>query len=323
MTMNEQQLFEVEIPEATESYAPVSHKQIIEQVEEQVDRFGLSIKSKNYQIGRGGQKVIGMFDLETGSDTFDYRIAFRNSYDKSMSVAFVAGTSVMICSNGMVIGETQFIRKHTGTVKEELEERIVRTVGDLDRVLGKAEKHSEQMKQIELDERQIAELCGRWFMEQEIIRSSQLNVIKQQLQKPDHTEFADPTLWSLYNHATHALKKTAPELYIEKYKKLHDFVEHEYQLVWLNDSLPSLDWVGGFYFLTQKPTTMKTFNILRGEKVTGTVTAENQQAALTKIKEQRSDFRDADSLNGNGFYLDAWYFELQEVWNGLSTLPHE
>jgi hypothetical protein len=172
-----------------------------------------------------------MFDIGADSDIFDFRFAFRNSYDKSMSVAFVAGTAVMICSNGMVLGEMQFVRKHTGSVADELTERIKSTTGALSDVLDKAGRHAEQMKNIALNNTQVAELCGRWFMEQEIIRSSQLNIIKEQLKNPDHEEFAESKLWSVYNHATHALKKTAPYEYINKYKDLHNFVEAEYKLV--------------------------------------------------------------------------------------------
>lgn len=230
MTMTKDELFKVEVPQATESYAPVSHEQIITEVSEELDRAGLTVKNENYQIKRGGQRLIGMFDIETGSDEFNYRLAFRNSYDKSMSLAFVAGTSVIICSNGMVIGDSKFIRKHTGSVRSEMQERVRETIGDLDNVLKVVGVHSDKMKNIELGQREIAELCGRWFLEEEIIRSSQLNFIKDQLKKPDFEDFSDNSLWSLYNHATHALKKTAPEVYLDKYRDLHSFVEKEFQL---------------------------------------------------------------------------------------------
>lgn len=230
-TMTEEQLYNVPLPEATASYSPVSHKHIIEGIKETVDQSNLQIVGTQYQTNHNGEALVGYFDLGNDSDIFNYRFAFRNSYDKSMSVAFVAGTSVMICSNGMIVGETQFIRKHTGSVAAELAEKIKRVSGELDNVLHTAERHAIQMQNINLNPTQVAELCGRWFMEQEIIRSSQLNIIKAQLKNPDHPEFAESNLWSLYNHATHALKKTAPYDYLNKYKDLHNFVEAEYQLV--------------------------------------------------------------------------------------------
>lgn len=229
-TMTEQQLFDVPVPQATESYAPVSHESVVTRIREELDKQGLEVSNSRYQYIRDGERVIGTLDVKA-SEEFNYRVAFRNSYDKSMSLAFVAGASVFICSNGMVVGENKFMRKHTGAVNTEMNEHIKATIGDLGDVLNLAVKHSEQMKNIELDRRTMGELCGRWFLEEEIIRSSQLNIIKQQLKKPDFEAFAEPTLWSLYNHATHALKKTTPELYLDKYRDLHNFVEAEYELI--------------------------------------------------------------------------------------------
>lgn len=228
--MTEQELFDVQVPEATESYSPVSHKQIIEQIKMNVEDNGLVIADTLYQTNHSGEELIGYFDLTNDNEMFNYRFAFRNSYNKTMSIAFVAGVAVMICSNGMVLGEMEYIRKHTGGVADEINERIKATTGALQDVLLTAERHAEQMMNVALSEREIAELTGRWFMEQEIIRSSQLNIIKDQLKNPDHKEFAEPNLWSVYNHATHALKKTSPYEYLGKYKELHNFVEAEYSL---------------------------------------------------------------------------------------------
>ena len=60
------------------------------------------------------------------------RFAFRNSYDKSMSVATVAGANVWICENGLVKGDMQFIRKHTGSVVKELNSIIIKTIEQLE-----------------------------------------------------------------------------------------------------------------------------------------------------------------------------------------------
>lgn len=229
--MNEQDLFNIPVPQPTASYSPVSHRQIIEQIRENVDKSSLQIVGSNYQATGNGKAMVGTFDLQAESDTFNYRLAFRNSYDKSMSIAFVGGVSVMICSNGMILGDIKFLRRHTGTVASELNEKIERVIGNLDEELEMANRHGDQMRSIELNPTSTAELCGRFLMEQEIITSSQLTIIRDQLKRPDYEDFADPTLWSLYNHATHALKKTHPYNYIDAYKKLHNFVETEFSLV--------------------------------------------------------------------------------------------
>lgn len=231
MLMEQEEIFNVPVPEKTETYSPVSHQHIVEEIQENIDKTNLIINNIDYRAANKGEEVVGYMDLIADSVEFNYRIAFQNSYNKSRPIAFVGGTSVMICSNGMIVGETQFVRRHTGTVIQELDEKIKHVLGDLERDLIIAEKHSKQMKQIELNETATAELCGRFLMEQEIITSSQLSIIRHQLKNPDHAVFADPNLWSLYNHTTHALKKTHPYNYLDSYTKLHQFVEKEFQLV--------------------------------------------------------------------------------------------
>ena len=59
------------------------------------------------------------------------RLAFRNSYDKSMSVAFAAGAVAWVCSNGMISGDVQYVKTY-GSVAEEINTKIVTTIEQLD-----------------------------------------------------------------------------------------------------------------------------------------------------------------------------------------------
>lgn len=228
--MNEQELFNVPVPEETDSYSPVSHKQIVEEIEENIDKTGLEISSKQYKAAQKGKVVTGLIDVTADSDIFNYRFAFQNSYNKERPLAFVGGTSVMICSNGMILGESKLVRRHTGSITQEMNDHIQTVIQDLEQLLEDTQKHGEQMKQIEMDPTATAELCGRMFMEQDIITSTQLNIIRRQLEDPDYPEFAEPTLWSLYNHTTHALKKTHAYEYTQKHRQFQEFIEQEYQL---------------------------------------------------------------------------------------------
>jgi hypothetical protein len=158
------------------------------------------------------------------------RLAFRNSYDKSMSVAFVAGASVWICSNGMISGEIQFMRKHTGSVIQELNERIVSAIDELEQHFDLMISHSERMKSIELKKREAAELVGRMYIEEDLILPTQLSVVKKEIERPTYQDFRDDTLWSLYNHVTYSLKESHPITYIQQHKNLHQFVSDEFEL---------------------------------------------------------------------------------------------
>lgn len=230
--ITKEELYKIPVPYATSSYSPVSHKNVIEHIYEELDKHNLSVTSESYRDSRYGQQLIGYMDLAYNNDTeMNMRLAFRNSYDKSMSIAFVAGSSVIICSNGMISGEFNFLRKHTGAVNQELSEKINLTINELEQHFIKMKQHSNTMKQIEIDKRASAELLGRMFIEEEIILSSQLNIIKSQLEKPEYNDFINPTLWSLYNHITYSLKNSHPLTYINQHQNLHKFVEKEFKLV--------------------------------------------------------------------------------------------
>ena len=103
-------------------------------------------------------------------------------------------------------------------------------VEELQQDLIVAENHAEQMKLVQLNPTATAELCGRLLMEHEIITSSQLSIIRQEYKKPTYPELAGDTLWNLYNHTTHALKKTHPYNYLGSHSRLHKFVEKEFVL---------------------------------------------------------------------------------------------
>lgn len=229
--MNKLELFDVAIPMATDSYAPVSHQNIIEATYEQLDKYNLRVIGEKYNTSADGKKVIGYYDIERpGSNDMNMRLAFRNSYDKSMSVAFAAGSQVFICSNGMVKGDMVYMRKHTGSVVNELRNRIVETIQTLDGTFIELEKQADSMKKIYFSKEEAAAMYGKLYMQHDVLNSAQMSIVKKQLELSDFEEFREDTLWSAYNHVTFALKESHPTLYIPNHTKLHKFVELEFGL---------------------------------------------------------------------------------------------
>ena len=90
-------LLDVPVPARTDSYSPVSHKNIIEATYEQLDKHNLVVNNEFFNIDKEGRKLIGGLDIiHPDAPYLGMRLAFRNSYDKSMSVAFAAGSVVWI-----------------------------------------------------------------------------------------------------------------------------------------------------------------------------------------------------------------------------------
>jgi hypothetical protein len=229
--ITKEELYRFSVPIATSSYTPVSHKNVIEHLYEQLDKHHMVVSKEQFNVRRYGQQLIGLMDIQYSSDReLGMRLAFRNSYDKSMSVAFVAGAQAWICGNGMINGEFNFMRKHTGSVIHELDIKITDTINQLDAHFLRMVGHANIMKGITIEPRTSAELAGRLFIEKDIITSQQLNIVKKEILKPSYEDFADPTLWSFYNHTTEALKKSHPTTYINQHKSLHEFIVNEFSL---------------------------------------------------------------------------------------------
>ena len=225
-------LFDVALPVKTESYSPVSHRNILDATYEQLDRHNLRVTSEGFNSNKFGTEVIGYLDINHPDlNTLGMRLAFRNSYDKSMSVAFAAGSFVAICSNGMVSGEIQYIRKHTGGVVQELNEKIITTINQLGEHFDKMVRHSQQLHNIEMTKEQYAELMGRLYIVDKVIIPTQLSVISKEIDNPTFEDFRDMNAWSLYNHVTYSLKTSHPTTYLTQHTEFHSFMEREFNLI--------------------------------------------------------------------------------------------
>ena len=224
-------LLNVPVPARTDSYSPVSHSSIINAAYEQLDRHNLVATNEFFNSSSDGRKVIGGLDIiHPDAPHLGMRLAFRNSYDKSMSVAFAAGSVTWICSNGMVSGEIQYIRKHTGSVVQELNQKIITTINQLDEHFQKMIRHSQQLHNIEMTKEQYGELIGKLYIVDKVVIPTQLSIISKEIDEPTFEDFRDMNAWSLYNHVTYSLKSSHPTTYLSQHTEFHNFMEREFSL---------------------------------------------------------------------------------------------
>ena len=102
-------------------------------------------------------------------------------------------------------------------------------LGEASSIFNQLIKDREQLKKIELSPRQMAEMIGRMFIQEQIITSTQINIMKRELEKPTY-DYGVPVenAWSLYNFATHAFKEDSPRNWIKRHIDLHDFFHNEF-----------------------------------------------------------------------------------------------
>lgn len=215
----------VPLPEATDSYIPVSHYHL-------ADKF-LTISrdlltdylliGEQYALARQGQQLFAILNFKKDHSELGLSVAFRNSYDRSMSIGLAIGASVFVCDNLALSGDIAIMKKHTKNVWNALEDLAIATLYKAGRSFEKVLTDSEKLKALPMNDRQAFEMMGYMFG-QDIISPRQLTVVKENWLKPPHEEFKERNKWSFFNAITESLKSTPPVSIMEKHRAAYNAV---------------------------------------------------------------------------------------------------
>ncbi len=216
-------LLGTEVPAKTKTYSPISHGSLISAIGEQIDKAGLTIKAEHYSHNRAGKQMFGNFVISAGDAEQDMNIGFRNSYDKSMQVGMVAGSRVIVCSNMMFAGDFKKMGMHYGNIAEEIDTMAREAVEMLELNFNKIKHDSQRLKEVQVDKRIIAEVLGDLFFNEQLLTTTQLSIIRDELKLKEN--FSDETMWDIYNHTTEALKKSPVVSIVD-----HHIMAHEYYM---------------------------------------------------------------------------------------------
>lgn len=212
----------IPLPEATNSYMPVSHYDLTGRIKaiSEVVLKDYALIGESYAIARAGNQMFALLKFGTEDTETGLSVAFRNSYDRSMSIGLAIGASVFICDNLALHGDLVVMKKHTKNVWLDLEGQVITTLY----------KSIERYNQVLLDrdamkDRRITNDQGFQFLGlaygHGILSPRQMPVAKEKWTNPQYEEFQDRNYWSLYNACTDALKSSPPMQVMENHVKLH------------------------------------------------------------------------------------------------------
>ena len=132
-------------------------------------------------------------------DTVFPQILLTNSHDGKNAFQFQAGLYRLVCSNGLVIADTQFEAvkmRHMGYTFEDLQEKIKEMVEKLPLTVESMNK----MKAQEMEQEQILQFAkdaiNTRFSEKEMNR---IKIDYDELIKPVRKEDSGSDLWSVFN----------------------------------------------------------------------------------------------------------------------------
>lgn len=238
----EARLFATALPAETKTYKPVSHRELADTTLNAIVKAGFTVGKEQYSSAKDGNVANARYTITDVRDSeMQLEIGWQNSYDKTLSLKFAIGTRIFICDNGCVSGDLGAFKKaHRGDIKDFTPEAIVESIKSSGDTFRKIQKQRDDMKEIEVSKRVQAELLGRIYVEEELIKGTQLTIIKKELKHPTFDYKCEGSLWELYNHATFAMREIHPSNWMRDHIRVHKFFTEaipEFRKV----SPPSLD----------------------------------------------------------------------------------
>lgn len=121
-----------------------------------------------------------------------------------------------------------FKSKHQGEIQTVTPKILTEYISQAGDTFDKMLIEKKRMQEIEVTKKTTAELLGRMYIEEGIITSTQLNIIKNELVKPTFDYGHPGSLWELYNHTTLSLKSANPTFWLQQQIDNHQFFTQEY-----------------------------------------------------------------------------------------------
>lgn len=200
-------------PEATETWRPVPHYELVASLIEGLRSHDVVITREQYGTsGKEDARIFGVLDLRIphlAQPDYGMCVGFRGSNDKSLAIEATAGARVFICDNLAFSGETGTVvlrKKHTSKLNLSL---VVPPA--IDAYLEKAQQFVltiEEMKSMELSDDGAKTLIYNCFQQQIMPLRFLPKVHKLYFDDPiQRDKFESRTIWSLNNSFTEAVKE--------------------------------------------------------------------------------------------------------------------
>ena len=202
------EVLEAPVPEGTETWKPIGHGKLLEEVIEGMNNQNMVVRDAAYSLARDGQRFFGLLEL-AGQDRPDYCliVGLRNSTDKSFPASICTGSKVFVCDNLAFSAEVMIDRKHTKNIVRDLPGCVARAIGQIGELAGRQEQRIEVYKAHKLTRPEV----NNFLVESVVARAlpvTKLIEVRNQFDNPAHKEHDSwgDSAWKLFNGYTEVLK---------------------------------------------------------------------------------------------------------------------
>lgn len=204
------QLVTILPPEPTDTFKPIKHADLVDEVHEALARRQLSVIKDEYAVSDDGMKLFGMLELSASASDFRFSIGIRNANDKSMRFGIVSGLRVFVCDNMAFIGDFFAIQaKHTKRL--EIMDAIALGIDRIQRNFKPLTDQVETWKQNQLTDDHAKAIIYDAFIGGKLDAPKHLGrLVGEHYFNPQYPDFEPRTTWSLQNAFTSAFKVLDP-----------------------------------------------------------------------------------------------------------------
>ena len=201
-----EQLALVETPDATRSFKPVPHIELIETLEHVLGLNHITIRKEQFALRRDGSTLFGVLQLAY-QDTADGMAALgiRTANNRTMSIQLCAGLCVFVCDNMVFRGDLIALnRKHTAGLhlRTEINHAILRFQDHFGRLTGEIAN---------LKDRSVSDTDAKAVLHDVFVKGilpiRLLPEASHLYFEPFVEEFKPRTAWSLHNAFTAVAKE--------------------------------------------------------------------------------------------------------------------
>lgn len=218
--------------EATRSYQPMRHYEVVATCTEALDRWGFTLDAPEFVLSKDGMRMFGAaFISAPGMHTDGWRpvIGLRNSYDKTLPAGMVLGSQVTVCSNLAFSGDLGEVRRrHVGSIHKHFPAMVETKMNMLRDQFTRMNSQYNSWRNAHIPSTQMLDhILVRLFTDG-VVGSSRLGKVIEQIYAPDHLEFRGRTLWTVFNAVTESMKGLTPFRVSQETHKLHTYIDYYY-----------------------------------------------------------------------------------------------
>lgn len=191
---------------------PIGHARLIDEVDDAVDEIGLEVTRKRYDLADKNQQMfatydIGGFDQHHIPGEVRFQIGFRGSINQTLAELIAFGTSVLVCSNGMIAGEKLIGHKNTTSILDVLPGRIREALQHFEVFRDIQTRQYERLADTRLNDRQAHDfICRTARLKDEVITKGEFVSVLNQWHEPT-CDWGSKTAWRLQNAFTDTTKR--------------------------------------------------------------------------------------------------------------------